>query len=179
MGGSQVAEIIPPQKASGRARGRPTEFSPEIGDDICEHVANGNSLVSYCAFANRPSASTVFSWLRKYPEFAENLARARESLAEYYVSEIVDIADTPQIGAIVTDKPTGREVKRADMLGHRQLQIEARKWAASKLAPKMFGDRQTVKHEGLASASGVEITDDQAERLAREMLIGRGYDFDG
>lgn len=116
-----------------------------------------------------------------YSEFRENYERARECLADYYVSECVDIADTPKIGVKVVDKPTGLEVTRADMLEHRRLQVATRQWAAGKLSPRKYGDRQTVKHEGSiggAGAPAVDLTPDQSERIAREMLIQRGYEFD-
>ena len=56
--------------------------------------------------------------------------------------EIMQIADNTQEGAIVTEKADGSaEIKRADMLEHRKLRIESRKWLAAKLLPKVYGDK--------------------------------------
>lgn len=70
-----------------------------------------------------PSRKTVYEWLHKYESFRDAYARAREAQAEYYAAEIVDIADK------CTDPNKAR------------LQIDARKWYASKVAPKKFGDK--------------------------------------
>lgn len=56
--------------------------------------------------------------------------------------DILDIADTPQIGAVTKTKPDGSvETREGDMIEHRRLQVDARKWLASKLKPKKYGDR--------------------------------------
>lgn len=60
--------------------------------------------------------------------------------------EILDITDNTELGEIVTDGPKGVETKRADMLGHRTLKVDARKWLLSKLMPHRFGER--VEHTG-------------------------------
>ena len=54
--------------------------------------------------------------------------RAREKQADFYADEIITIADTEPDAAIA------------------RVRIDARKWTASKLRPKVYGDR--VKHSG-------------------------------
>ena len=71
-------------------------------------------------------------------------ARAKEAQLEILASEIQQIADEPQPGEIITLKGDEREVKIADMLEHRKLRIDARKWLLAKLAPKKYGDRTTL-----------------------------------
>jgi hypothetical protein len=46
--------------------------------------------------------------------------------------------------------------KKGDMLGHRRLQIDARKWLAAKLAPKKYGD-----HLELGGRVGVAVVLDK------------------
>ena len=156
------------------------DFSDEWSRRICDWIANGGTLTSFCAFSTHPSAGTIGMWLRKYPEFAEDYARAREMLADYLADQAVDISDTPKPGSKIIEKGDGTvEVHHFDMLEHRKLQVTTRQWATSVIAPKKYGQRQTLKHEGaIGGAAQVEVTPEQQERMAREMLIQRGYEFE-
>lgn len=80
---------------------------------------------------------TIFNWLAKHPEFLDNYARAREAQADVYADEIIDITDEP--AKIV---PTTGAVDSADV-AQKRLQVDARKWLASKLKPKKYGDKVT------------------------------------
>jgi hypothetical protein len=55
--------------------------------------------------------------------------------------QIREIADTCRMGTKTTIKATGTEVTTGDMVDRSRLQIDARKWLASKLAPKKYGDK--------------------------------------
>lgn len=63
--------------------------------------------------------------------------------------EILDISDTPENGVIITDKATGRETKTGDMIEHRRLKVDTRKWYLSKLAPKRYDKPQTDTKDDL------------------------------
>jgi hypothetical protein len=81
-------------------------------------------------------------WIQQQPEFRNKYAGAREAQADYLAEEIVQIADTPLLGVITKVDDSGkRETTEGDMLQHRRLQVDARKWYASKLAPKKYGDK--------------------------------------
>jgi hypothetical protein len=54
---------------------------------------------------------------------------------------VVEIADTPQIGTKTKTGKDGVEVTEGDMIDHRRLRVDARKWYLCKLAPKRYGDR--------------------------------------
>lgn len=118
--------------------GRPSEFSQETADEICHRIAKGESLRSICADEESgwlPAQSTVYEWLKAHAEFAEQYARAREAQADHYVDEIINIADQPNVrtdveGNVVTSDPQ-----------RDRLRVDARKWVASKLAPKKYGDK--------------------------------------
>lgn len=95
-----------------------------------------------------PHRATVFRWLIAHPEFSDQYARAREAQADALADEIVYIADTPQVGQKTVSKATGLEITEADMIEHRRLQVDARKWMAGKLAPKKYGERVIAEHTG-------------------------------
>lgn len=76
-----------------------------------------------------------------HEELRQLYARAKDEQLQILADEIQQIADEPQPGEVVTLKGDEREVKIADMLDHRKLRIDSRKWLLSKLAPKKYGDR--------------------------------------
>ena len=142
------------------------EFTQEVADLICERLANGESLRWICKDAALPGLTTVMKWLLQNESFVKQYARAREIQADVLAEEIVDISNTPQEGVKTIIKTTGIEEHRGDMIEHRRLQVDARKWYASKLAPKKYGDRMT--HAGDAeNPVFVEGAD------ARAIFLGR------
>lgn len=114
--------------------GRPSAFTPEAADTICERLSEGESLRAICRDDAMPSLSMVFRWLadERYADFRDQYARAREAQADKYADELVDIAD---------------EGKSEDANIIR-LRMDARKWAASKIAPKKYGDKVDLNHGG-------------------------------
>lgn len=129
--------------------GRPSDFTQEIADTICERIADGESLRSICNGEDMPNKATVFRWLAAHDAFRDQYARARETQADALFDEILAIADTPQIGEKRKVKEDGGvEVSTGDMIEHRRLQVDARKWMAGKLRPKKYGDKLDVEHSG-------------------------------
>lgn len=129
--------------------GRPSDFTQEIADTICERIADGESLRSICNGEDMPNKATVFRWLAGNDTFRDQYARARETQADALFDEILAIADTPQIGEKRKVKEDGGvEVSTGDMIEHRRLQVDARKWMAGKLRPKKYGDKLDVEHSG-------------------------------
>ncbi|SPA44613.1 terminase small subunit protein [Cupriavidus taiwanensis] len=152
---------------------RPSEFSQEVADAICERIAEGESLRAICAGDDMPNKATVFRWLAADRAFSDQYARARECQADALADEIVYIADTPQMGQKSVSKATGVEITEGDMIEHRRLQVDARKWMAGKLAPKKYGDKI---QQQLTGADGGPIQSETvtmtAEDAYKRMLDG-------
>lgn len=130
---------------------RPNKLSTLIGDEICTRLIEGESLRSICLSDKMPHAAVVCRWLgdEENIEFRQQYARAREAQADTITDEILLIADTTEEGVETVEKPDGSvETRRGDMIQHRRLRIDARKWYASKLAPKKYGDRQALELTG-------------------------------
>lgn len=146
-----MSKIEKPAKAK---RGRPSSYSEEVADVILQRIMGGEGLVTICMDDDMPGTSTVYRWLAA-PEnelFRDRYARAREVQADVLADEILRIADTPQVGRKVKIDADGEEeITEGDMIEHRRLQVDARKWYASKLAPKKYGDKQQVEHSGSLS----------------------------
>lgn len=115
-------------------RGRPSTFTKEVGDNICERLAAGESLRAICRADGR-KAHTVLKWKDDHPEFAAQYARAREDQADALADEAMEIADA-SVGGMTADVAAAR------------LRWDARRWFASKLAPKRYGDKVTQEITG-------------------------------
>lgn len=160
------------------------EFSPEVFTAICERIAAGESLRAICADEGMPSKTSVMRWLDEpeHQSLRDQYARARERQADTFAEEVVEIADE-ECTMIRADKHgSGKPGSDGDEVGdlevvfdttavaRNRLRVDARKWAASKLAPKKYGDRLT--HAGDAEAPiGVqhsgEVTIDPGEAYRR------------
>lgn len=125
--------------------------SPALLATICERIASGESLRSICSSEGMPAMSAVFTWLSDDDKFQEQYAHAREAQAEAFADEIVAIADEPPNVVPVKGGEEGEttEVQLDGAAIQRQrLRIDARKWVASKLKPKKYGDKVDVEHGG-------------------------------
>ena len=130
--------------------GRPSDYDPEIAADICLRLSIcTKSLVSILSERDEfPEHSTFYRWMLNHEELRTLYAHARDAQLQILADEIQEIADEPQSGEVVTIKGDEREVKISDMLEHRKLRIDARKWLLSKLAPKKYGDKTAITGEG-------------------------------
>lgn len=151
----------------------PLPYSTVIGDMICDRIAKGESLRAICGERDMPSMPTIFKWLDNNPPFVEQYARAREVQAETLAYQALEIADNQQIGVRRTFKPNGDvEEVEEDMLGHRRLQIDQRRWMAGKLKPKVYGDRIGVEHSGTINLRISDMTDDDIVAAIIELVNG-------
>lgn len=122
---------------------RPSDYSEEIAEALCAELASGRSLRSICAEdESLPAERTVYMWLLRHEGFVQKYTRAREVQADVLVDEVLDIADTPVMGEKTKVTSDGKsETTTGDMIDHRRLRVDARKWMAAKLAPKKYGDK--------------------------------------
>lgn len=105
--------------------GRPSDYSEELAEFICDQIADGKSLRTICLADDIPNRSTVLRWLDVNAVFAAKYARAREAQGDVMDEMIADEARaaTPETAAVA------------------RVRIDAYKWRASKLAPKRYGDK--------------------------------------
>ena len=131
--------------------GRPSEFSQDIADRICAGLADGQSMRTVCAAEDMPDKSTVFRWLRTNKDFCDQYTRAKEESADALTDEMLEISDDAtndwmerhnEEGANVGWQVNGEHIQRS------RLRIETRKWLASKLKPKKYGERVSTELTG-------------------------------
>lgn len=129
---------VPAKKKAGKSkavskRGRASAYSEALGQRICEHLANGETLIAVCRRDDiQVSERTVRTWAADpdHP-FSPNYARAREIGYHRLADQIIEIADN----VTITDTLDPATVQRD------RLRVEARKWLLSKALPKIYGDK--------------------------------------
>jgi len=126
--------------------GRPSDYTQELADRICEQLADGKSLRTVCLADEMPSKATVFSWLRTKPEFLDQYTRAKEESADALTDEMLDISDDATNDWMERHGESEGWQLNGEHIQRSRLRIETRKWIASKLKPKRYGDKLT--HEG-------------------------------
>lgn len=125
-------------------------FDSTIADAICDAIATqSKGLGSILDDLGKPiNPSTFYRWLQRDEELRNRYARARADQAQVMADEIAHIADNTELGEVITDKGDKVEIRRGDMIEHRKLRIESRKWLAAKLLPKVYGDKIQQEHSG-------------------------------
>jgi hypothetical protein len=120
--------------------GRPSLFTDELADMICDRLMDGRSLRQICTDADMPHRLTIIRWTGENEAFATKCARARAMQADLMDDMILDVAN-----ACTNDTALADRVK-----------ISAYQWRASKLAPKTYGDK--LQHANAAGDGNAEIT---------------------
>ena len=128
------------KKPVGRPPGRPSKYTAEMADAICERMIEGESLVKICEDPEMPTRTTIYRWMDANPDFVTRCARAREGLADYLVDAIEDLASKT-----TTDNFQAMKVK-----------IATAQWRAMKMAPRVYGDRTRTEVTG-ADGGAVKV----------------------
>lgn len=146
--------------------GQPTTFTQDIADTLCSELAAGVSLRTACKAEGMPCVKTVFNWFRVNDQFLQQYTRAKEESADAWIEDILDIADDGtndwmevegKDGENTGWKLNGEHVQRS------KLRIDTRKWAASKLKPKKYGDKLDVNASGNITVEIVRFADKTPE----------------
>lgn len=138
-------------------------YNQQTADTICERMIEGESLSAICRDKTMPSKSTVMRWLDadEHDNFRDRYTRACEARGDLYADQIIEIADN------CADPAKAR------------LQVDARKWVASKLTPKKYGDKIQNEITG-ADGGSIKTEDvtpmDLARRIAFALAAGTKQD---
>jgi hypothetical protein len=155
-----------PSKAQAKSlKGRRTEpYSEEMAIKLLEHISSGKSQKSFSynsdgtRIEGHPQTTTIYQWLAAIPGFKELYETAKQERAHSLVDEICDIADNDP------------DPKRA------RNRIDARKWAASKFLPRIYGDKTVLVGEDGAAPikfegrSATKLSDQELESIALKGL---------
>lgn len=173
--------------AGSRPIGRPSSFSADVGRKLCAELARGRSLRAICREEEwAPHVATVHRWLLDAVEaeasaplrsFRDQYAHARDLQADYLVDEALEIADDGTGDFRRTAK--GHRLDH-DHVSRSKLRVDTRRWMASILAPKRYGDRLKVSGDPEAPLSQPQVVvrpelviQDPADRSALQAIVHR------
>ena len=132
-----MTENLAVQKHPG---GRPVVFGIDnpCWQTMCQQISEGKSLSSVLrSNEGMPSYHCVMLMVKNSPEFRTMYEKAIENRADRLAEEILELADEQM--------PDGLEGPLASAwVQQKRMQVDARKWVASKLKPKVYGDRIDV-----------------------------------
>jgi len=135
------------------------KFKKSLFDDICESIANGESLRSICLRDDMPDQRTVHRWLVKDDGGAlcQQYAHAREVQADTIFDEILDIADDAANDWMerAGENSEGWQLN-GEHIQRSRVRIDARKWMAGKMRPKKYGEKLDVEHSGELKVTQIE-----------------------
>lgn len=131
--------------------GRPSSYSVEIADEICERIALGESVRQICLLNDMPEERTFYRWLLNHDEFCQKYARAKEAQADRFNEELTEIADDGRNDWVERENQrTGSTfiALNEEAIARAKLRIETRKWLMGKHKPKKYGDKITSEISG-------------------------------
>lgn len=108
-----------------------TTVSSQGMDRICKAFKTNNP--------DFPDETTIRRWFKENEELAKQYARAKEDQIEKLVEEIIDISDDSSLDIAFNDD--GKPFVDHEHIARSKLRVDSRKWIASKLKPKKYGDK--------------------------------------
>lgn len=163
----KAAAAPDPTKPKKRAQTPQTPWQEWSADparaiaDLCDYIVSGGNLWAYSQERGL-SYSTIRDWIAADPERDAKYARAREDRSDKLADEIVSISDDD--GSDMSEDENGRPVTNHAAVQRAKLRVDARKWVAAKLKPRVYGDKVQLD----ATVDARSMSDDElAKRLAR------------
>lgn len=128
-----------------------SSYTDVMARKVCSELLDGRSLRTICKNPRYPNIDTVKKWLidPRFEAFREMYYYARRAAAELLMDEVIEIADETEHDWIETFdkkgdpngfKPNNEAIQRS------RLKIDTRKWLASKLIPRIYGEKLEVEH---------------------------------
>lgn len=121
------------------------QYTSELGEEICDKIATGSTgLKRLCKEnAHWPSYETIYQWLRKHDDFSDLYARAKRDQVRALVEDILDISDDSTRDDKINSN--GDSVCNTEWIARSRLRVDTRKWIASKLVPRLYGDNMLAR----------------------------------
>lgn len=130
-----------------------------IWPTILDAIANGQSLSSILRREGMPSYSWAKLQLRTDPELRKQYDQALEDRGDRLAEELIELAFTK-----LPDNLDGRA--QSAWVQHLRVKIDVLKWTASKLRPRVYGDRIDI------AVTNTQISITKALELAEARVAG-------
>lgn len=141
----------------------PYKWTAEVEDELFSRIAKAEAIRTICKDDWLPAWDTFRKRLIADDAFAARYARAKEDAADTLFDEVLIIADSQEGDVITVD---GQDSVNHDNINRARLRIDARKWLAGKLRPKVYGEKIDVNNKH-------DMSDPMAEMFAQIASQGR------
>lgn len=133
--------------------------SPEVADEICRRLSEGEPLRSICRDEHMPAWRTVYDWISGNGDFAARIARARDLGHDAIAEQCLDISDDERHDWVMSKKGL---LTNEVAVGRAKLQVWTRLQLLAKWNPKKYGERIHQEHSGEVTLNGL------AERMRKQ-----------
>lgn len=158
---------------------RPTIYTEEIGRQILERFAGGDTILQICTSEDMPHRASVYRWIasdkEEFAAFRAEYIIASKAHALALADETLEIADDSADDTSIRKSKSGEEyeVANTEYIARARLRVETRFKLMAKRAPDLFGEQLQL---GGMGGGPIQITDpnnrDTARRIALIMAMG-------
>ena len=117
---------------------QPIDFTPELVDLICDHIADGTPINQFAGTGGIPIARTIYRRMASDAEFARRIQIEREIALENDMQRCIAMADAAS--------PEDCQVVK--------LRIQTRQWLAARMAPKKYGAQPEIAITNTVATGG-------------------------
>jgi hypothetical protein len=139
----------------------PKTIDTAVWPTILEQIAQGHSLSTVLTQPGSPSYSWCKSQLRQDTALQARYHEAQQDRADRLADDLVALADSEPPGHL--DGP-GRHAWVAQL----RIMVDARKWTAAKLRPKLYSDRVEIDvgHKQISIKGALEAAEARLLNMA-------------
>jgi len=147
---------------TGAIMGRPVKWPPEhpVWSEIIDRVSAGKSVSTVLSEKGMPNWTVFQAMLAHDASLNAAYEKAVQNRADKLADEILELSDEQM--------PAGLEGAMASAwVQQKRMQVDARKWIASKLKPRTYGDRidMTVRDERISVLGALEAAQARVQTL--------------
>jgi hypothetical protein len=124
---------------------KPDPYTPALIESMLESIAGGKSLIGWIK-KNKLNYSTVSKWIAEDRDgLTDKYAKAKQAGIDYLADELIDIADDGSNDWMANNDPDNPGYRaNGESAARSRLRLDTRKWIASKLKPKVYGDKLDI-----------------------------------
>lgn len=133
-----------------RGPGQPTLYSDELTTEILRRLRLGETLRSICRDPAMPDRSTVYEWFEVHKSFSDQYEEARRKGCDAMADELIEIAHDGTNDWMEKHHYKGDDTRavNGEHIQRSRLRVDTLKWYLAKFAPRRFGDRVALEHQG-------------------------------
>jgi hypothetical protein len=150
---------------NGAIMGRPVKWPQDhpVWGEIVYRVSAGKSLSTVLRDPDLPSWPMFYAMMEQDPKLRQAYDKAVQDRADRMADEILELSDM--------EMPEGLEGAMASAwVQQKRMQVDARKWIASKLKPRTYGDRIDVAVTD-TRISVIDALEAAQSRVAKQLTV--------